>query len=70
MKSAKQLVDELSAAGLTQDDIARKACITQATISRIKAGVSEGRVSNWQRLNELHAAHFAGTSPAEQTAAA
>lgn len=65
MKTAKQLVDELSAAGLTQGDIAEKTGITQATISRIKAGVSEGRLSNWQRLNELHEAHFAGSSPNE-----
>lgn len=69
MKSAKQLVDELSEAGLTQSDIAAKTGLTQATISRMKAGVSEGRLSNWQRLNDLHHAQFTEPASAEQPTA-
>lgn len=69
MKSAKQLVDELSEAGLTQSDIASKTGLTQATISRMKAGVSEGRLSNWQRLNDLHRAQFTEPASAEQPTA-
>jgi len=68
MKTAKQLVDELSESGLTQGEIAAKTGITQATISRIKSGESEGRLSNWQRLNDLHALTFPAT-PTEQAAA-
>ncbi|GJH31420.1 hypothetical protein CBA19CS91_01705 [Paraburkholderia hospita] len=62
MKTAKQLIDELSADGMTQAQIAEKTSITQATISRIQSGVSEGRASNWHRLHELHTTHFADAS--------
>ncbi|MDE1009989.1 MAG: helix-turn-helix transcriptional regulator [Paraburkholderia fungorum] len=68
MKTAKELVDELSAAGMTQGQIADKTGITQATISRIQAGISEGRAANLRRLSELHAQHFNSTT--EQPAAA
>lgn len=67
MKTAKQLVDELSAAGLTQGKIAEETGITQATISRIQAGISEGRAANLRRLSELHARHF--NAATEQAAA-
>ncbi|CAG9255895.1 helix-turn-helix domain-containing protein [Paraburkholderia caribensis] len=62
MKTAKQLIDELSADGMTQGQIAGKTGITQATISRIQSGVSEGRASNWHRLHDLHTCHFSDAS--------
>lgn len=58
MKSAKQLIDELCADGLTQGLIAEKARVTQATISRMQAGLSEGRAGTLRRLFEIHEQHF------------
>lgn len=68
MKTAKELVEELSAAGMTQAQIAEKTGITQPTISRIQSGLSEGRSANFRRLSELHTQHFQQSS--EQPAAA
>lgn len=58
MKSAKQLIDELCADGLTQALIADRAEVTQATISRMQAGISEGRAATLRRLVEIHEQHF------------
>ncbi|MBB3257682.1 putative transcriptional regulator [Paraburkholderia bannensis] len=68
MKSAKQLIDELCADGFTQARIAELAEVTQATISRMQAGVSEGRAGTLRKLFEIHQQHF-GDKTAEQVAA-
>lgn len=64
MKTAKQLIDELRADGLTQGQIAEKTEITQATISRMQTGISEGRGATIRRLTEFHQAHFGAKAEA------
>ncbi|MCA8331864.1 helix-turn-helix domain-containing protein [Burkholderia cepacia] len=63
MKTAKQLVDELSADGLTQAQISRGAGVTQPTISRIQSGQSDGRSSTWKSIAALHERRFRVDSP-------
>lgn len=67
MKTAKELVDELAAAGLTQAEIADETDLTQATISRIQSGTSRALSDTWRRLNAFHAKRFPAS---EQSSAA
>lgn len=73
MKTAKQLIDELTASGLSQGRIGDATGIPQATISRIQSGkIADTKASYWNRLAAFHGQHFAAraVSPTEQTAAA
>ncbi|RQS88049.1 helix-turn-helix domain-containing protein [Burkholderia seminalis] len=58
MKTAKELVDELSADGLTQAQISQATGVTQPTISRIQSGQSDGRSSTWKNIAALHEQRF------------
>ncbi|MEJ2767581.1 helix-turn-helix domain-containing protein [Mycetohabitans sp. B46] len=60
MKSAKELVAELRAAGLSQSRIAQSTKLSQATISRIENGQSnDTSMSHWVRIQELHSTYCA-----------
>ncbi|WP_227242449.1 helix-turn-helix domain-containing protein [Paraburkholderia caribensis] len=67
MKTAKQLIDELTADGLSQGKIGDATGIPQATISRIQSGkIADTKASYWNKLNAFHVQHFAAraaTSP-------
>ncbi|MCG1018589.1 MULTISPECIES: helix-turn-helix transcriptional regulator [Burkholderiaceae] len=60
MKSAKDLIVELRAAGLSQSRIAQSTKLSQATISRIENGQSnDTSMSHWVRIHELHSTYCA-----------
>ncbi|MBJ9964475.1 helix-turn-helix domain-containing protein [Burkholderia seminalis] len=72
MKPAKQLVDELTADGVSQSKIGAATGIPQATISRIQSGqIADTKASYWNRIAAFHGEHFAAKSvsqPAQVTA--
>ncbi|WP_176048177.1 hypothetical protein [Burkholderia sp. BCC1644] len=68
MKTAKELIDELTVDGVSQSEIGAGTNIPQATISRIQTGkIADTKASNWNRINAFHAEHFA--AKAEQASA-
>ncbi|MBN3853811.1 helix-turn-helix transcriptional regulator [Paraburkholderia sp. Ac-20340] len=71
MKTAKQLIDELTSAGLSQGKVSEATGIPQATISRIQNGkIADTKASYWNRLSAFHAQHFAARSNSLTQAAA
>ncbi|VVE00161.1 hypothetical protein PIN31115_02061 [Pandoraea iniqua] len=63
MKSAKQLIAELRADGVSQSEIARGTRISQPTISRIDNGTSKGTSeANRDAIAQFHASHFSSAS--------
>ncbi|WP_338862838.1 helix-turn-helix domain-containing protein [Mycetohabitans rhizoxinica] len=69
MKSAKELIVELRAAGLSQSRIAQSTKLSQATISRIENGQSnDTSMSHWVRIQKLHSTYCA-PRPAPDAAA-
>ncbi|AYJ74323.1 hypothetical protein phiE131_057 [Burkholderia phage phiE131] len=65
MKTAKELIDELTADGVSQSEIGAGTNIPQATISRIQTGkIADTKASNWNRINAFHMEHF--SAKAEQ----
>ncbi|AOJ31399.1 hypothetical protein [Burkholderia metallica] len=63
MKPAKQLVDELTADGVSQSKIGAATSIPQATISRIQSGqIADTKASYWNRIAAFHAQHFSAKS--------
>ncbi|WP_257803326.1 hypothetical protein [Burkholderia glumae] len=70
MKPAKQLIDELTADGVSQSKIGAETGIPQATISRIQSGViADTKASYWIRIEAFHTAHFAAKADAAAGAA-
>lgn len=71
MKTAKQLIDELTADGLSQGKIGEATSIPQATISRIQNGkIADTKASYWNKLNAFHEKHFAARAATSPEAAA
>jgi len=65
MKPAKQLVDELTADGVSQSKIGAATGIPQATISRIQTGqIADTKASYWSRISSFHTEHFSAKSAA------
>ncbi|KVP59317.1 hypothetical protein WJ91_12645 [Burkholderia ubonensis] len=68
MKTAKELIDELTADGVSQSKIGSATNIPQATISRIQTGqIADTKASNWNRINAYHAQHFAHPASGDQS---
>lgn len=64
MKTAKQLIDELTADGVSQSKIGAATSIPQATISRIQSGqIADTKASYWVRIDAFHAGHFGAKAP-------
>ncbi|MEX3555809.1 MAG: hypothetical protein VB131_04145 [Burkholderia gladioli] len=68
MKTARELIDELTTDGVSQSEIGAGTNIPQATISRIQTGkIADTKASNWNRINAFHAQHFAKQASGEQS---
>lgn len=62
-RTAKAVVDELMASGLTQADIAARSGVSQATISRIHKGESGGYASTERQIKKFYAERQASNTP-------